>query len=107
MIAAELRDFVHLFNARKFFEAHETLEALWRREKGPERKFYQGLIQIAAAFVHFQKGTLSGGRKVLQSAEENLENFRPSWKGLDVDKLLRGAKESLEQNLKPPQIHPL
>lgn len=100
----EYREFANLFNEHKYFEAHEALESLWRREKGPERHFYQGLIQVAAAFVHFQKGTPSGGRKLLQSAAENLENFRPAWKGLDIEKLLRETRESIEQNSAPPRI---
>ena len=36
------------FNRQLFFECHETLEELWLEERGEDRKFYQGIIQIAA-----------------------------------------------------------
>ena len=48
------------FNAELFFEAHEVLEDLWRETKGPERDFYHGLIQVAAAYVHVQRGNAYG-----------------------------------------------
>jgi hypothetical protein len=42
---------VALFNSHAFFEAHEAWEERWRVEKDEtERRFLQGLIQIAAAF---------------------------------------------------------
>ena len=75
---AEYLEFISLFNRGKFFEAHEVLELLWRREKGGERDFYHGLIQIAAAFVHIQKGTPEGGKKLLVTATQYLEKYLPA-----------------------------
>ncbi len=40
-----------LFDAGAFFEAHEVWEEAWNAAEDPEeRLFFQGLIQIAAAF---------------------------------------------------------
>jgi hypothetical protein len=40
-----------LFDAGEFFEAHEAWEARWRvATDETERRFFQGLIQVAAAF---------------------------------------------------------
>ncbi len=39
-----------LFNAGKFFEAHEAWEEAWLCEEGPSRRLLQGLIQITAGF---------------------------------------------------------
>jgi predicted metal-dependent hydrolase len=40
-----------LFDAGEFFEAHEVWEAHWRgATDNVERDFFQGLIQVAAAF---------------------------------------------------------
>jgi predicted metal-dependent hydrolase len=47
---------VALFNAERFWEAHEVLESLWRVAEGTEKKLLQGLILACAAFVHHQKG---------------------------------------------------
>ena len=44
------------FNQQRFFEAHEVLEVLWLTQRdGPNGPFYKGLIQLAGAFVHWQK----------------------------------------------------
>ncbi len=37
---------------RRYFECHETLEVIWRREKGPVREVYQGVLQIAVGCYH-------------------------------------------------------
>ncbi|MEK6556862.1 MAG: DUF309 domain-containing protein, partial [Candidatus Margulisiibacteriota bacterium] len=47
-----------LFNSGLFFECHEYLEDVWRPTTGPERNFYHGIIQAAAAFYHFEKNNL-------------------------------------------------
>lgn len=46
-----IRTGARLFDAGRFFEAHEAWEAHWLVEKeAPRRLLLQGLIQIAAAF---------------------------------------------------------
>ena len=48
--------FFQLWNAQKYYEAHDVLEQLWLVEKNEElARFYQALIQAAGAFVHLQK----------------------------------------------------
>ena len=48
--------FFQLWNAQKYYEAHDVLEQLWLVEKNAElARFYQALIQAAGAFVHLQK----------------------------------------------------
>jgi predicted metal-dependent hydrolase len=41
---------IQLFNAGKFWHAHEAWEQVWRRHHEDSRLFMQGLIQMAAAF---------------------------------------------------------
>ena len=38
---------IELFNQEEFFECHDVLEELWAETQGGEKKFYQGLIQLA------------------------------------------------------------
>ena len=97
-------EFRKLFNAKKFFEAHEVLELLWRETKGPERDFYQGLIQIAAVFVHIQKQTPEGGRKLLEKASAKLGKFEPRFMGLEISKLLSQTARALESEADFPKI---
>src|ERR1700730_12698209 len=39
------------FNTERFFEAHEAWEEVWLASTGTEKRFLQGIIQIAAAFI--------------------------------------------------------
>ncbi len=51
---------VALFNAGRFWEAHEALEIVWRATRGPERACWQGLILAAAAMLHRERGNRHG-----------------------------------------------
>lgn len=55
-----VREGVGLFNAGRYWEAHEALEAVWRCTSGPERAIWQGLIQAAAAMLHRERGNRHG-----------------------------------------------
>ena len=66
------------FNDGYFFESHETLEDLWMVTPLPERTLFQGIIQVAAAFVHVARGEYPGIFKLLDAAREKLEEFAPA-----------------------------
>jgi predicted metal-dependent hydrolase len=56
-----------------FFEAHELLEPAWMGTADPaERDLLQGLIKLAAAFVHDVRGNPLGLAKNLTGARERL-----------------------------------
>lgn len=80
---------VLLFNAGLFFECHEYLEDIWRAADARDRAFYHGIIQIAAAFYHFEKGNQHGARTLLGKALQKLETCRPVYMNVDVNRLLR------------------
>jgi predicted metal-dependent hydrolase len=64
------------FNRGLFYEAHEVLEQLWLPERGkPNGAFYQGLIQLAGAFVHLQKNRAQPAVSLLRLAAANLERY--------------------------------
>ncbi len=73
--------FVRHWNDREFFECHETLEELWFENHGPERKFYQGLIQGATAFLKLEKENLTGAKKLFAGALNCLEDYPPRYLG--------------------------
>lgn len=65
------------FNAEKFFECHETLEADWLKEADPEqRNILQGIIHIAAAFFHYRKNNLVGYRRQLDKGLKKMKCVR-------------------------------
>jgi len=61
----DLRRFADCWNDERFFDAHEALEPRWikTRDRG-----LRGLIQLAAAFHHLQRGNLVGARTTLERA---------------------------------------
>jgi hypothetical protein len=86
------------FNEGAFFEAHEDWEVLWHDARGDERRWLQGLIQLAAAFVHFDRGAHARGFATLfaQSAEKRAGYAGDAW-GLDL--------ERLDEDLEPWTVH--
>ncbi len=50
------------WNAARFFDAHETLEPRWIRERDPG---LQALIQLAAALHHLTRANVRGARTML------------------------------------------
>jgi threonine dehydratase len=78
---------VALFNERRFFEAHEVLEDVWRAAPAQERKFLQGIVQLAVAFHHFSTGNLVGMRSVMERGIRNITGQNHDH-GINLDPLL-------------------
>src|SRR5947208_16151757 len=49
------RAFLHCWNERLYYEAHDVLEQLWLKTKSSHADYFKGLIQAAGAFVNLQK----------------------------------------------------
>ena len=81
---AALRKGVLLFNHHLFFEVHEVLEAHWVKEAGEEKRFLQGLIQIAVAFYHLGNRNLRGALSLLQDGLEKIAPHRPAFLGVEL-----------------------
>jgi len=101
------------FNTGHFYEAHELWEEVWLETPNPDKKFLQGLIQVAAAFHHFSRANLRGTRNLLRAGLLKLECFPEVHGGLEIAALreaVRGwlaglaAEESLEDS-RIPRIH--
>ena len=72
-----------LFNRGDFFEAHEVWESLWMETFGPEKKFFQGLIQAAVGLCHFCNGNGRGAIKLYKSSREYMHRYDMRFMGLD------------------------
>jgi predicted metal-dependent hydrolase len=80
--------FIHCFNQRLYYEAHEVLEVLWLTERGrADGRFYQGLIQLAGAFVHWEKGRPGPAAALLRLAGSNLQGYPRLHHRLDLNDL--------------------
>ena len=78
-----------------FYEAHETLEQLWLEDHGPERDFYQGIIQVAAGYFKWEQEVPQGTVKLLRSAIRKLEPYRPVCLGVAVTEFLSDVEADL------------
>jgi uncharacterized protein len=83
-----IQEAVRLFNEEHFFEAHEVLEDVWRVERGEPRLFLQGLIQVCAAYHHFQNGNLVGAITLLERGAEKMRGYPPRYLGIDAEGLI-------------------
>ena len=84
----EYREGIRLFNAGEFWHAHEQWEACWLRSAEPESMFYKGIIQAAAALVHWQRGNLRGLRRNWEKGRPKLVALPPAMGGLDLPALI-------------------
>lgn len=64
---------VFLFNQGEYWCAHEAWEGIWMNAEPVPKKFYQGLIQIAAGYVKLQQRHHKGA---LANLKKGLERFR-------------------------------
>jgi hypothetical protein len=90
------------FNERDFFEAHEVWESIWLDCAGPERKFYQGLIQAAVALYHFGNGNLRGASKLYRTSRAYMEPFGSPFLGLDTAKFWEEMDRCFQPVLSDP-----
>ena len=94
------------FNVCDFFEAHEVWEELWADYRGPDRKFYQGLIQVAVCLHHFGNGNTRGAKKLYVSSLAYLQEYRPRHLGLDLEKLFREFEVCLKPVMESSEEFP-
>jgi uncharacterized protein len=100
-----------------FFEAHELLEPAWMgTDDLAERALHQGLIKLAAAYVHGVRGNPLGIAKNLSGAREHLARAigtrAEAWSGLDLgslvaaidDRLARLAADPTDATVEPPAL---
>jgi len=96
------------FNKYDFFEAHEVWEELWADTSGPSRRFFQGLIQVAVCLHHFGNGNIRGAKKLYHGSRGYLQDYRPKYLDLDLDKLFVEleicCREILESQEEFPRI---
>lgn len=85
------------FNQGLFFECHETLEEIWLEDHGDDRKFYQGIIQIAAGYFKLEQGVPAGALKLWRMGLEKLEPYAPVYCGINVESLITAVKDHLAQ----------
>jgi hypothetical protein len=86
---------ISLFNAERFWEAHEVLESVWRVAEGQEKRLLQGLILVCAAFVHEQKGEPEIALGVAKRSLPLIMWREPTYHRIDVASLRKRVSEGI------------
>lgn len=78
---------IELWNEERFFEAHEVLEEVWQAATEEDRRFWQGIIQVAVGCVHHQRGNVHGTFALLRKALDKLADYPDIHHEVDVVQL--------------------
>ncbi|HYN70576.1 MAG TPA: DUF309 domain-containing protein [Candidatus Eisenbacteria bacterium] len=95
---AALRAGLAAYEQGYYFLAHETLEPAWMGTDDPgERDLHQGLIKLAAAFVHATRRNRLGIEKNLRGARELLSGGieAGAHEGIDVPRIVAALDDRL------------
>ena len=79
---------IEQFNQRKFYECHDTLEAIWIEAIELDKRFYQGILQVAVACHHLRELNWRGAVILLGEGIRRLSDYQPDYQEIDVTQLL-------------------
>ena len=88
---------IQLFNEEKYWWSHEVLEGIWKETSGSEKELLNGLILVAAAFVHDQKNEKEISLSILQRALIKLSSGSGTYYAIDVDIIKEKIKNIIEK----------
>ena len=103
MHEAHFKTGIDLFNAGRYFEAHEAWEILWLPATGEDRIFLQGLIQLAAAYLQRERGNVRGATRLFEAAISKLDSVASHDFGVNLPQLLVRARA--DAALMAKQLH--
>jgi predicted metal-dependent hydrolase len=96
------------FNRGHFFEAHEVWEELWGEAVGEEKRFYQGLVQVAAGYHKLSLDQRNGARKLLERGWQTLKTFPPHYAEIHLSSFLLASAVVLQRlTANQPLTYPL
>ena len=87
---------LELFNAGEWYAAHDLFEELWHETADPERRSLQGILQVAVAQLHLQRGNRRGATILFGEALGRLKRQGTPDLGLDLESLCLAAQQRLE-----------
>ena len=87
---------IELFNAGEWYAAHDLFEELWHETADPERRSLQGILQVAVAQLHLQRGNRRGATILFGEALGRLKRPGTPDLGLNLEALCRATRQRLE-----------
>ncbi|HBE21620.1 MAG TPA: DUF309 domain-containing protein [Cyanobacteria bacterium UBA11149] len=76
------------FNQEDFYGCHDTLEALWMEAMEPQKRFYQGILQIAVGCYHLGNLNCRGAAILLGEGIRQIKDYQPVYESIDVSGLI-------------------
>lgn len=97
---------VDYYNFAYWWEAHEILEEIWHRvgHQSEQGQFLQGLIQVAAGFLHRFGGRTRQFRIQSERGRARLIKIPDVYMGVDIAVFVKELEATTEQ---PSQHYPL
>jgi uncharacterized protein len=94
------------FNQQEFYACHDTLEALWIEAIEPDKRFYQGILQVAVGLYHLSNDNWRGAVILLGEGINRLRDYMPDYADIDVEDFLEQALRLLKllQEAGPEQV---
>ena len=86
---------VDLFNRHEWYAAHDVFEEIWHETSDPERRTLQGILQVAVAQLHLQRGNTRGATILFGEAMGRLKRPGTPDFGLDLELLCTCVSERL------------
>jgi 8-oxo-dGTP pyrophosphatase MutT (NUDIX family) len=78
----------------EYFEAHESLEDVWRAAEPAEKDFFQGLVHVAVAWYQAGRGNRVGCERQLEKAVRRLTPYAPEYRGVGVGYLVQSVEQA-------------
>jgi uncharacterized protein len=90
----EYYQFFILFNEGDYYTCHDLLEEIWMTDK--DNYFLKGLLQMTVAIYHYEYGNVKGARAMMKAAHLYLQKYRPTYWGVDLEKVYPFIETCLE-----------
>lgn len=86
---------VAAFNLGEWYECHDDFEAVWHETQGRLRPVLQGILQIAVAHHHLERGNKTGATVLLGEGLGRLASAEACELGLNIQKLQQSSQRRL------------
>lgn len=100
----KFREAVQLFNDGYYWHSHEAWEVVWHESGGDDKRFVQGLIQLAGALHHHESGNGKGRDSLRRTAGEKFTGLSPVFHGLDWADLLKQVDGVFADGVSRPPV---
>jgi len=95
LVDTRLGEAIFLFNSGDWYACHDGFEALWHETAGPMRPVLQGILQIAVAELHLERGNCRGATILMGEGLGRLKACPPNALEIDLVTLINSSMQRL------------